>query len=362
MSEPIHYLIDESSFDLAQLPVTAREVGSSAFRAQVRVFFERQYREMLGETTVTFENGKINVTWMPESASQNPDAAIVSLLENGRYNEVIPLLKTALQANPKDQQALYNLGMVYSDLGRLPEALELLRRATVLQPDNTNSWVALGVAAMRSKDMKEARVALERAIEIDVKNAFALRSLGTLCLMGKEIGRALDLLRQAVALLPSDPVSNLTLGQALLEQDLGKNAAEAYSLFHRVISMSPSAEIIEKAEAGLMMIAQSNFRSEGDGRIRLDAMQYCLDALGRFVGMDQDKLVPIVMEMATLGQEGLPVNDPVKKYSLKLLPGEYSALHIVCMLHVGLKCIDPGLDSGFDIAKEYDEALKLHSE
>ncbi|RQW84538.1 MAG: hypothetical protein EHM62_00505 [Methylococcus sp.] len=363
MSEPIHYQIDETAFDPEQLPADARTVGSASFRSHVKAFFERQYGGMPGETTVSFENGKINVTWMPREADENPAAVIMRLLETGRYSEAAPLLETAIQANPRDHQSLYNLGMVYSDMGRLPEAMGLLRRATEVEPENANAWVALGIAALRSKDNDAARAALEHAISIDGDNAFALRSLGTLCLMDKDkdIDRALQFLRRAVALLRTDPVSRLTLAQALIEQNPEQNAAEAEALFRAVLAMSPNAEVAKKAEAGLTVIAQAKFRGEADGDIRQDATQYCLDALDRFEGMDRDTLLPIVMEMATLGEGGLPVNDPSKKFELRLLPGEYTALHIVCMLHVGLKCIDPDLDSGFDISREYAAALALHT-
>lgn len=361
MSEPIHHQIDESSFDPEQLPADARTVGSAAFRTQVKAFFERQYRGMPGETTVSFENGKISVTWMPSEADENPAAAIMRLLESGRYSEAAPLLETAIQANPRDHQSLYNLGMIYSDLGRLGEAKDLLRRATETAPENANAWVALGVAALRSNDRYAARAALEQAITIDGNNAFALRSLGTLCLMDKDIGKALPLLRRAAALLPDDPVSRLTLAQALIEQNPGQNADEAEALLHAVLEMSPKDEVAEKAEAGLTAIAQARFRSAGAGDIREDATRYCLDAMDRFDGMDREHLLPIMMEMATLGEGGLPVNDATKKFGLRLLPGEFTALHIVCMLHVGLKRIDPSLDSGFDISREYAAALALRA-
>lgn len=45
---------------------------------------------------------------------------------------------------------------------------------------------------------------------------------------------------------------------------------------------------------------------------------------------------------------------------LRSLPGEFSALQIVCMMHVGIKLIDPSQGSGFDIDREYETALAMH--
>ena len=87
---------------------------------------------------------------------------------------------------------------------------------------------------------------------------------------------------------------------------------------------------------------------------------YCLGALERFEGMNQAQLAPIIMELTTLGQSGLPVNDHEKRFKLRLLPEEFSALQIVCMMHVGMKKIDTEVDSGFDIEREYEAALAMH--
>jgi len=66
------------------------------------------------------------------------------------------------------------------------------------------------------------------------------------------------------------------------------------------------------------------------------------------------------MEIATLGQKGLPVNDPTQKYQLRSLAGEFTALQLVCLLHVGIKQLDPSQGSSFDIDKEYEAALAVY--
>ncbi|MDX9735614.1 MAG: hypothetical protein RBU36_15890 [Thermoanaerobaculia bacterium] len=58
-------------------------------------------------------------------------------------------------------------------------------------------------------------------------------------------------------------------------------------------------------------------------------------------------------------KKGFDVNDPAQKYSLRSLPGEYSGLHLVCILDVGMKLVDPTADTGFDLSKEYEEAKAL---
>jgi hypothetical protein len=69
-----------------------------------------------------------------------------------------------------------------------------------------------------------------------------------------------------------------------------------------------------------------------------------------------------IIEAATLGQSGLDVNNPDKSYELRTLPGTYSGLNVVSILHTALQQIAPGNESGFDIQSEYDRALVLFGE
>ena len=58
---------------------------------------------------------------------------------------------------------------------------------------------------------------------------------------------------------------------------------------------------------------------------------------------------------------GLAVNEPARKYALKSLPGrEFSGLQLVAMMYVGFKGLDGSTDVGFDLSKEYEQALAMH--
>jgi tetratricopeptide (TPR) repeat protein len=174
--------------------------------------------------------------------------AIIDLLNAGRYAQAAPMLQGLLQANPRDHDALYNLGMVYSDQGRLDDAMELLHRAVKVNPEHANSWVALGVAALRLNDPTAARPALEHAVNLDSTNPFALRTLATLHSMVGEDQHAMSLLRSAIAIAPDDAIALLTLAQALLRQSTENNAAEADTVLTHILELVPHGEIAGKAK------------------------------------------------------------------------------------------------------------------
>lgn len=360
MIQPIHYLISEQDFDLALLPQAGRVRGSDAFRHQVTQYFRNQYAATGGEVTVEFRDGNIGVTWMPAAADQEPAQAIYDRLQAGDYAAAAPMLAAMLQANPRDQEALYNLGMVYSDQGRLDEAQQLLRQATEVAPDHAHAWIALGVAYLRTKDAEAARPALERALALEPRNPYALRTLGSLQAMTGDAAGAIGLLEQARELAPDDPIILLTLAQALLSQDPVAHAAAADGLLIRVLALSPQGALAEQAKNARRAIANQTFRGKAVGALRHDAIFYCLGALQRFEGMSKEALSPLILEMATLGQSGLNVNDPEPQYQLRLIPGDFSGLQIVCMMHVGLKQLDPALDAGMDLDREYEAALSLY--
>ena len=163
-----------------------------------------------------------------------------------------------------------------------------------------------------------------------------------------------------MAAAPSDAITLLTLAQTLLQVDPDENATEADDLLIEVLQLAPRGEVAEKAKDARRTIASRSFRSMSGGELRPDAVMYCLGALELFEDMEQSQLAPIMMELATLGQSGLPVNDNEKRFKLRLLSGEFSALQIVCMMHVGMKKIDTEVDSGFDIEREYEAALAMH--
>ena len=65
-------------------------------------------------------------------------------------------------------------------------------------------------------------------------------------------------------------------------------------------------------------------------------------------------------EIAMLGTQGLDVNSPERKHNLENLPGEFTGLHLVCLMYVAFKQIAPEQDIGFDLASEYAVAQSFH--
>ena len=114
----------------------------------------------------------------------------------------------------------------------------------------------------------------------------------------------------------------------------------------------------EAARQQRRKLAQQSFREAMPG-IRPDALMYCVDALRKFEDKSRAEVQKITFEIAILGQRGLDTNDPSQKYTLKSMPGDYSGLHLVCIMYVGFKIVAPEQDIGFDLSKEYEAAKAM---
>lgn len=88
---------------------------------------------------------------------------------------------------------------------------------------------------------------------------------------------------------------------------------------------------------------------------------YCLGALERFERMAPKDVQKVALEIALLGTGGIDPNDPDRRYTLKALPGEYSGLHLLCLMFVAFKAVAPDHEIGFDVSREYQSAVAMHA-
>jgi Tfp pilus assembly protein PilF len=90
-------------------------------------------------------------------------------------------------------------------------------------------------------------------------------------------------------------------------------------------------------------------------------VMYLLGALQRFENMDDAEVLEVTSEIALMGRFGLDYAAEEQKYTLRSLPNErFSGLQLMCLMYVGLKRVDPSMDTGMPFADAYAAALSLH--
>ena len=348
-------------FDPDLLPPNARTPGTPAFRQAVNEVLVGAFRGFRGRASVSVDDQQVSVTWSPDSsASETALDIAVSHLRNRRSAQGVQLLEFLLTRDPDDVNVLYNLGLALSEARRLAEAEDHLTRAVELAPEFVNALVALGVAQLRQQDNETAIETLERAVALEPDNAWANRNLGIGYLKtGEHPDRAVSHLRKATEAQPADQGAWLALGDALTQSGNRNGAAEAY---RRAIETNPHNDLAEVARKASSQLAQTSFDAAlPEGIARPDAVEYCIAAIREFRGRPAEEVQRIAFEIATLGRAGLDVKNTVKRYRLNSLPGEFSGLQLVCLMYVGFQIVAPGTVIGFDLAKEFAEALKRRS-
>ena len=110
------------------------------------------------------------------------------------------------------------------------------------------------------------------------------------------------------------------------------------------------------------MKAEENLVRGGfEWSLRPDVVMYIASALDTFAKMDVAKRRQITLEIALKGQTGLDINGAEAKYTLKSLPGQFSGMHLISIMYVGMKELDPDMDSGVDLSAEYDAAKLMQN-
>jgi Flp pilus assembly protein TadD len=354
--EPIRFAIAKEFVPLHTFPSDAREFGSERFLRAARHYFEQAFGP--GTVTVAVAGEGLDITWMPEDALLDPFEYAIELLRKRQHALAIPMLTSLLKDHPGDVALLFNLGMAESDLGLLDDAIMHLQRAVDTDPSHAHARVALGVAHGRAGRTKEAIATLRQAVTSAPDDPYARRNLGALLGRDGDIEGAEVHLREAARLLPNDQPSLYGLAHLLIQLGDDDRMEEADTLFQRAIDLDPDNDIAELCRTERSRIAAVNFRAAGGG-LRLDAVMYCVGAMKTFGAMALEDVEKVTFEIAILGMQGLDVNDPTQKYSLRSLPGRFSGLHLVSIMYVGMKLIDPTADTGFDLSKEYQQAQGL---
>ena len=333
--------------------------GSEEFEQAVIMNYALKYAAKGWQALVTVDDKYVRVLAIPQQG-MDPKEYVFGLLQNGFLEDALPILQ-ALDGMLADPEIAYNLGICLSELGRVEECIEPLEVCTRLDPNYANAWVGLGVAHTRLGHADQAMAALTHAVELSPHDPNARRNIGALLMKSGRNDEALTHLRIAVEHAPGDPAALFGLAQCL-EALGGDHNKEVDRTYKDLIKRFPQHPIAEMARQARTRLAQQNMRKVTAGAARMDAVFYMQHALDLFGQMSKTQVGETTMEIALLGRQGLDINNPDVHYRLKSMDGEFTGLHLLCLMHVGIRQFDPNADTGTGLDKEYDMALAMVGE
>jgi tetratricopeptide (TPR) repeat protein len=155
-------------------------------------------------------------------------------IRQGDYDGALAALKTVLDKNPQDANALYLSGMAYMRKGMVPEATAAFLKVTELSPRFAAAHYQLGVSYERQKEPDKALAAYQKAIELDPSNADVIYNSGLVLFQLGRIDEALPRFEQALVLRPDDPAYLEMAGRCYINKS----------------NFPKAVEYLEKAKAG----------------------------------------------------------------------------------------------------------------
>lgn len=162
------------------------------------------------------------------------DQAVVDLTraaiyrESGRSDEAIKVLERADKELPDTPEIKYDLAMLYAAQGRYEELIPLLRQVIELQPDNANAYNALGYTFVdQNINLDEAEGLLEQALELEPNSPYILDSIGWYLYRVGDYQAAYEYLLRSYELLPDGEVA-AHLGEVLWMKGRQDEAAQVW--------------------------------------------------------------------------------------------------------------------------------------
>ena len=336
------------SLDLTGLPPTT----DSGFEEAVIMQFAMQYAAKGWTAAVVVSDGMVRVVAVPQQGIE-PKAYLLGLLRHGYIEDALPGLE-AMYGMVDDPDICFNYGVALSELGRVEESLAPLNKCLNLDLSYDNAAIAIGVSLSKLERYDEAEVVLKAAAKIQPDNALVKQNLAaTLARAGKHL-EALPYFRQAASLAPDNPAVLMGLAHCLDSMDAHRK--EAQKVYKNVVKQFPDSQFAEAARQKLNQAGQADLRKAVDDRHRPDAVEYMMGAMKRFAEIPREQVGRVTMEIARIGETGLEINNPLKRYSLTNLDGDFSGLQLLCYMHVGMALFDPRVDCGSGLQREYEIA------
>lgn len=223
----------------------------------------------------------------------------------GHLERARDVLSKALELQPNNPDVLYDLAAVDIGLHQTETALELLAKAHTLAPQRTDIDAALARAAAGVGDFADAVQSWQAFLKLKPNDPTAQRESAFMQMaIGENGEEALRALHTYVRLHPRDAVGLYELGVAVASTEPG----EANQLFDRAIDAEPNF-VPARFARGLLLYRtgrasqavldfQSAARSQPENASVLDRLGECYAALGRL-----PEAIPLLRKAAALSPQ-----------------------------------------------------------
>src|SRR6202158_3928093 len=245
------------------------------------------------QTHTTVRHYKERIDNTPPEIAQAEDA-----IQKNNFATAETLLKKAIDKDPKNYQAWFDLGFVLNRLGRVEDSIHAYRQSVAAKPEVFETNLNLGLMLVRFNSPEAERylraaTGLKPTDHVEEGQARAWLALAHL-LENTKPEDALAAYRKASELTPKDPEPHLSAG---LLQERQKEFSAAEAEYKQVLTLDPRSVDTQttEAEIGLNIISMTSGRvSEAEPLLRRLATERPDDAgihlqLGRVLAAQSKK-------------------------------------------------------------------------
>ncbi len=295
------------------------------------------------QTHTTVRHRREVVEEQPAEIAQAEEA-----IQKGDFASAEPLLKKALDKDPKSYLAWFDLGFVENKLGHTDDSIHAYRQSVAAKPEVFESNLNLGLMLARSNNPEAERFLraasqLKPADHVEEGQARAWLSLGHL-LENHKPGEALNAYQKAATLIPKDPEPHISAGLLCERQ---KDFSRAEDEYKQVLALDP---LSNEAVIGLTNLYMKSGRvAEAEPLLRQLSAQRPDDAglhlqLGRVLAAKGNK------------------DDAITEIqsALKASPGDTEAQHDLADLFVQSGKFDEAAKIYYDLATKQPNDPELH--
>src|SRR5216684_4230637 len=247
----------------------------------------------LAQTHTTVRHYKERIDDTPPEIAQAEDA-----IQKNDFTGAETLLKKAIDKDPKNYQAWFDLGFVLNRLGRVEDSIHAYRQSVAAKPEVFETNLNLGLMLVRFNSPEAERylraaTTLKPTAHPEEGQARAWLSLAHL-LENRKPEDALAAYRKASELTPKDPEPHLSAG---LLHERQKEFSTAETEYKQVLALDPKSTDPQSTEAAIgltNLYMKSGRLSEAEPMLRRLATERPDDAgihlqLGRVLAAQSKK-------------------------------------------------------------------------
>ena len=202
------------------------------------ILVKKNYIQLLILKNQIDEASKLDDEILKNNAT-DPEALVYRgqiLIRQGKSNDAVAALQTAIKSDPNNGVAHYQLGLAYNQQGNLLQAESEWREAVRVRPDLVDGYRALAGVSLRRGDMSSLEQSANQIVNFQpgAPDGYLLRA-GSF--MGRhQYPKAEQDIRQALAVAPQSPAPLVQMGNLNLMQ---KNYVEAGKWYRQGLDKDP---------------------------------------------------------------------------------------------------------------------------